>query len=203
MILERIDTPSGRFYKTPEGFLYPSVTTILSSIPNPELEKWKQSVGEEEAKRISKKATENGTRLHDFCENYLLGNNPKLDIFQKDSYGKLPKILDEIKPVALEKMLYSNKLRVAGTLDCLGKYQSKYHIIDWKTTSKLKFNGEFDTYWLQTSAYAMMVYEHTGIFVPDLMIVMQDLVSSETRIFKEKTKDWLPKFIEIRNSLKI
>ena len=201
MQLERIDTPSGRFYKTPEGFLYPSVTTILGTIPNPELQKWIDSIGKEEASKVSKRATTNGTRLHDFCENYLLGNNPQLDIFQKDSYGNLPKILDQITPIALEKMTYSNKLRAAGTLDCLGVYKGKYHIIDWKTTSKLKHDGEFDTYWLQVSAYAMMIYEHTGIFVNDLMIVMQDLVSSETRIFTAKTVDWLPKFIEIRNKL--
>jgi ATP-dependent exoDNAse (exonuclease V) beta subunit len=201
MKIERIDTPAGRFYKTPAGQLYPSVTTVLASIPNPALDEWRKAIGDEQAKKITERAANNGTRMHQFCEDYLSGKNPKLDMFDKDSYAGLTDVLDQVKPVALEKMLYSDKLRVAGTLDCLGKYQGQWHIIDWKTTSRLKHDGEFDSYWLQTSAYAAMIYEHLNLVVPNLMIVMQDLGASETRIFHAKTVDWLPKFKEIRDSL--
>lgn len=200
-MLQRIDTENGRFYRTPQGNLYPSVTTILSSIPNPELEAWKQAVGPDEVARVSKRATDNGTRMHLFCEEYLQGKNPQLDVFQKYSYSGLTKILDTVNPIALEKMLYSDRLRVAGTLDCFAKFQGELAIMDWKTTSKLKHNGEFDTYWLQTSAYAAMIYEHLGVLVPSLVIVMQDLVAGETQVFKERTQDWLPRFKMIRDSI--
>ena len=35
-----------RFYVTPDGNSYPSITTVLSSQNKPSLEKWKKDVGE-------------------------------------------------------------------------------------------------------------------------------------------------------------
>jgi genome maintenance exonuclease 1 len=199
-MIERIDTPSGRFYKTPEGFLYPSVTTVLSSIPNPGLDAWRNAVGEDEANRISKKATSRGTKLHSFCEDYLLKRNPKLDMFDKEAYKGLTKHLDLIEPIAIEEQLYSNKLRVAGTLDCLGKYDSELFVIDFKTTSSLKHDGEFDSYWLQTAAYSVMVYERLGLVVPNLLIIMQDLTAGECNVYRQKSNIWVPKFKSIRDA---
>jgi ATP-dependent exoDNAse (exonuclease V) beta subunit len=201
MKIERIDTEHGRFYKTPEG-IFPSVTTVLASLPNPELDAWKKSIGEENAKEISSKATKNGTRLHSFCEDYLNGKNPKLDIFDKESYKGLTKHLDLIQPIAIEEQLYSSKLRVAGTLDCVGKYSNELCIIDFKTTSKIKHDGEFDSYWLQTAAYSVMVFERMNLVVPNLLIIMQDLTAGECRVFKQKSSIWLPKFKQIRDAYK-
>lgn len=200
MNLKRIDTPKGRFYETPDGELYPSVTTILSSIPNPGLDKWRKSIGEAEANRVSLVATNKGTRLHTFCEDYLLNKNPKLDIFDKQSYTGLTDHLDQIEYISIEEMLYSDRLRVAGTLDCLGKYQGKMCVIDFKTTSALKHDGEFDNYWLQTAAYSMMVYERLGLVVPDLLIIMQNLQAGETYVYRQKSSIWLPKFKQIRDA---
>lgn len=203
--LTRIDTPSGRFYKTPEGLFLPSVTTVLATIPNPGLDAWREAVGEERATEIGRKAAARGTKLHQFCEDYLNELNPKLDAFDKFAYNGLVPELDRIEPIAIEEQSYSIKLRVAGTMDCLGYYttkdgQRKLCIIDFKTTSGLKHDGEFDSYWLQCSAYAAMVFEHRGLVVPDLLIIMQDCAAGENRIFHAKTKDWLPKFKELRQS---
>ena len=81
--LERIDSPSGRFYKTPEGLFLPSVTTILAQIPNPGLDAWRKAVGEEKATEIGRKAAARGTKLHQFSEDYLNQLDPKLDAFDK------------------------------------------------------------------------------------------------------------------------
>lgn len=200
MTLKRIDSPYGRFYETPNGSLYPSVTTVLASIPNPDLEQWRKSIGEEEANKVSKLASSRGTRMHTFCEDYLKGKSPKLDIFDRQSYKGLSDHLDQIEYIAIEEMLYSDQLRVAGTLDCLGKYQGKMCIIDFKSTSTLKHEGEFDSYWLQTAAYSMMVYERMGLVVPDLLILMQNLQAGETYVYRQKSSIWLPKFKQIRDA---
>ena len=42
-----------RFYVTPDDNAYPSITTILSLQDKPGLKKWREDVGEKEAKRIS------------------------------------------------------------------------------------------------------------------------------------------------------
>ena len=198
--IEQLNTPSGRFYKTPEGNLYPSVTTVLSVIPNLGLAEWKAAVGEEKAAEISRKATTRGTKLHAFCEDYLNGKAPKLDIFDKQSYSGLTTHLDKIEPILIEQGLWSDKLKTAGTIDCFGKYEGEHYIIDFKTTSGLKYDGEFDSYWLQCSAYAMMVYERLGIVVPNLLIIMQDLTAGECRVFKQKSAIWLPQFKQVRDA---
>ncbi len=199
--LERVELPHGRFYKTPCGFLYPSITTILSQIPNPELEQWKASIGEEKAKEISTKATTNGTKLHTYCEDYLTHKNPKLDFFDKQSYNGLSTVLDMVTPVMLESSAFSHKARVAGTFDCVGYYKDKLYVIDWKTTSKIKHDGQFDNYWLQTAAYSMMIYETYNILIPNLLIVMQNISDGETYVFTSTAQKWIPRFIKIRKSI--
>ena len=47
--IEQINGPNGRLYQTPEGFKYPSITTVLSCQPKEGLEKWRDRVGEDEA----------------------------------------------------------------------------------------------------------------------------------------------------------
>ena len=57
--------PEGRTYYTPDGN-YPSITTILGKTSNQIwLQKWREKVGEEEAARISKEATDRGTLIHE------------------------------------------------------------------------------------------------------------------------------------------
>jgi hypothetical protein len=74
--LERTDTPTGRKYQTPSGDLVSSVTTILSATQSEEskniLKQWRDRVGDQEADRITKNATDIGTLLHNQLENYLL-----------------------------------------------------------------------------------------------------------------------------------
>lgn len=51
----------------------PGVTTVISEmIPDPEIEKWKQDVGEEVAQRITEAAQHRGTAMHMFIENWLI-----------------------------------------------------------------------------------------------------------------------------------
>ena len=62
---------TGRTYYTPDG-AYPSITTILGkTADNTWLQRWIDRVGEEEAARVSKEATDRGTLVHDFAERYF------------------------------------------------------------------------------------------------------------------------------------
>lgn len=199
-MIERIDTPNGRFYRTPEGNVYPSVTTVLGSIPNTSLDAWKRSVGDAEAERVSKLASARGTRLHAFCEDYLTGKNPVLDIFDRQAYTGLTAQLDMLEPIAIEQFMYSDRMRVAGTPDCIGKYNGELCVIDFKTTSREKHDGEFDSYWLQTAAYSMMSYERLSLVVPNLLIIMQNLTSGECNVYQQASSIWLPRFKSIRDA---
>ena len=62
---------TGRTYMTPDGD-FPSMTTILGKTSDNQvwLQKWRERVGEEEADRISKEATDRGTLVHEYAEKY-------------------------------------------------------------------------------------------------------------------------------------
>ena len=123
--LDAETTDSGRTYSTPDGKSYPSVTTVLSILNEHIIQAWRDRVGEEEANRISGKASNRGTRVHSIVEKYL--NN-------EDTTKALPHIrqsLENLKPVlddhigtifGLEVPLYSNHLGVAGRCDCIAQY---------------------------------------------------------------------------------
>ena len=60
-----------RYYKTPEGKSYPSVTTVTGLMNRGWLKKWKDAVGEEKANRISGKAMARGSRYHYLQEDFI------------------------------------------------------------------------------------------------------------------------------------
>lgn len=199
--IEQINTDYGRFYRTIDG-VFPSVTTVLASKKAPELDAWRESVGAEVADKMARVAAATGTRLHKYCEDYLNGLSPKLDIFDSQTFKSIRHHLDLINPVFLEKALWSKELRVAGTIDCFGTYKKKLSIIDFKTARQEKFPGEFDSYWMQTAAYAKMIEERTGRSIDNLVIIMQNTSLATTSVFEQSTSDWLEKFRELRESFK-
>lgn len=197
-MIRQLNTEFGRYYVTPDG-IFPSVTTVLSSIPNPHLKAWQDKVGLEVANKVSKNACALGNRLHAYCEDYLNGQSPTLDVFDKQAFYGIDKHLKLITPYAVEKRFWSRKIKSAGTIDVVGKYDGRLSIIDFKTTSKDKFSGEFDNYWLQLASYCFMIFERTGTLVDQLVIIMQH-TSGETVIFKEHPDKWIREYVKVRSA---
>lgn len=199
-------TENGRFYTTPGGKKYPSVTTVLGAGSDKSwLDKWKARVGEEEAAKILAQAGRRGTAVHDLAEKYLL-NDPH---YKKGhmpvnvaSFNNLKPFLDEnIGLVAgLELPLYSDFLRVAGRSDCIAKWCGIWSIVDFKTSRKVKTEEDIIHYFAQESAYAYMFFERTGLPVPQIVTLMT-VDGSEPLVSVKRTKDYLPYFMEIRNKV--
>lgn len=200
-----------RFYKTPEGLLYPSVTTITSQHGKDKIIEWRKRVGEEEANRISTKASNRGTKVHKICENYLNNeedyartNPAHIHKTMPDTiamFKSLQPLLDEhVNNIhALEIPLYSHHLRVAGRVDCIAEYDGKLSIIDFKTSGKLKDESWIKGYFMQCSAYAVMYEERTGIPVSQIVIMIA--VDSEyPQVFIKKRNDYIKDFISYREA---
>ena len=200
-----------RFYKTPEGLLYPSVTTITSQHGKDKILEWRRRVGEEEANRISTKASNRGTKVHKICENYLNNeedyartNPAHIHKTMPDTiamFKSLQPLLDEhVNNIhALEIPLYSHHLKVAGRVDCIAEYDGKLSIIDFKTSSKLKEESWIKGYFMQCSAYAVMYEERTGIPVSQIVIMIA--VDSEyPQVFIKKRNDYIKDFISYREA---
>ena len=66
-----------RFYETPDGNLYPSITTVLSTRNKKGLFEWRKKVGDEVANYVARVSANRGTAVHHMCEDYL--NNYPID----------------------------------------------------------------------------------------------------------------------------
>lgn len=197
--LKRIDSPTGRVYETPSGEKYPSVTSVLSLHSQDGIAKWRAKVGDEEANKISSRASKRGTSIHSLCEQYIKEGKAVPDnIFDVEMFTALAPELDRIDNVhGLETQLFSHHLQVAGTVDCIGEYDGKLSIIDFKTSSKPKKKDWIEGYFMQTAAYAVMFEELTGIPINRLVIII-GVDDHGPQIFHEKRDNWIKTFIELR-----
>lgn len=192
-----------RFYVTPEGKKFPSVTTITSQYNKKEILEWRKRVGEEKANQISTKAAGRGTKVHKLCEDYL---NNNIDYAK----GHMPSnvvLFKTIKPIldeyvnnihAIEVPLYSNHLKVAGRVDCIAEFDGKLAVIDFKTANNLKDEEKIQNYFMQCAAYAIMYEERTGIPVPRIAVIIA-VENENPQVFVKKRNDFTDGFIMYRN----
>lgn len=158
-----------RHYKTPEGNVYPSVTTILSRLPNESLLEWQERVGEEEATRVSKVSSRRGTNLHQICERYLLNEESPMRGHMPDvrnMFVGIRKYIDRIGEIyAVEAQLYSDKYKFAGRCDVIAKFSDYPAIIDIKTTKSdlIYAKDKIKKYSMQLAAYSIAFEERTKI----------------------------------------
>jgi len=168
---------SGRTYVTPEGEKYPSITTALGYRDRWKWAKWRKNIGEEEAKRITRHATTRGTAVHNIAERYI---NNEEDFIRTPgdkmphvqySWNTLKEVIDDNvgKVYMQECPLYSDKLKVAGRVDCIAEFDGKLSIVDFKTAGRVKERSEISSYFMQECAYAIMFEERTGIAIDQLV----------------------------------
>ena len=190
----------GRVYNTPDGTQYPSITTVLSILNEEHIQKWRKRVGDAEANRISHKASTRGTAVHSLLEKYV-DNDPNFkDGFMPHvigSFQDVKTVLDQslTKVYAQEAPLYSEHLGVAVRVDCVGEWNGKPAIIDYKTSAKVKKKEWVTNYFLQCCAYAIMWEERTGQPITQLVILIA-VDGNEPQVFVEHRDNWDKKLIE-------
>ena len=153
-----------RHYSVNEENL-PSVTTILKATESEEkkakLAAWKERVGHKQAEIISREATTRGSSMHNYLEKFLLGKL-NMDLLGDNTREKM--MADQIIENGLRHKLneiwgceatlyYPGKY--AGSADCVGIYENKQTIIDFKNSTKPKKDEWIDDYYLQCAAYSL------------------------------------------------
>ena len=132
-----------RYYKVPtkeEVLRLVSITSVISHYKKDFFQKWRKRVGEEEADKITKRATSRGTDFHLLVEDHQYNRNlsdvqPIFEILFKIAKPTLNRI-NNIR--ALEGSLYSEFLGIAGTVDCIAEFDGELAIVDFKTSAKPK-----------------------------------------------------------------
>jgi ATP-dependent exoDNAse (exonuclease V) beta subunit len=202
--LERLDTPRGRFYVTPSGLHYPSVTTVLGALPKDSLKAWETAVGSKEAERVRRMAGNRGTRIHEYIEQYL-DNKPleKMSFIDASSFNGLKPILDKyVNNIVLQEAhLWSDHLELAGTVDCVGEFDGKISIIDFKTSANPKMEDDIEGYFLQATAYSIMYEERTGIPINRIAILIT-IDFDKPQIFVKNRSKYIDRLLEVRKLYK-
>jgi hypothetical protein len=163
---KQITLPDGRYYQR-NGEYYPSVTYVLSYYPKGKFfEDWLKKVGYS-ADYIVKKASEEGTQVHEMIEAYLNGEELKFLEHGRPMYApnvwqmflRFVEWWEEYNPtlIEVEVHLFSDELKVAGTCDLVCEIDGELWVIDFKTSNHLQ-----TTYDLQTAMYAKCFEECFG-----------------------------------------
>jgi hypothetical protein len=184
-----------RWYITPTGARYASVTSVLAYRAEKDggLQRWRDRVGPVEAERVMREACDHGTAVHSAVEAMLRGEAP---VFPDDRCrtafrGLLYELslIDRIH--ALETPMYSDGLRLAGRCDLIAEHAGLLSVIDFKTALRPKRREWIAGYVLQVSAYAEMYYGHTGHEVTRGVILITNPVTERAQRFVVDTREHL------------
>lgn len=195
-----INGPKGRFYVSPTtGQQYPSITTMLGAKEKPAIKEWRNMLGEDKARKEMQRCADRGTAVHEMIENYI-NNKPN------PTAGYAPEHIREFNQVRLklnkinnvyaqEIALYSDTLKIAGRVDCIGEYNGKLAIIDFKTSNGDKTTAMIDSYWKQTTFYALAFQEMYNIQIDDLVIIMSSERGIVPLVFTDRVENWIEPLI--------
>ena len=196
--VEPVNKDGVRFYKLPKtDKYYPSVPSITSFKNAKFFKEWRTKIGEDEANRITARATQRGTAFHSIAEDYINGeldldkyldNNPlSVRMFQsaKDTLNRINNIH------CLESFLYSHYLGLAGRVDCIAEFDGELAVIDFKTSTKEKKEEHIENYFVQETAYAAMFLERTGIEVKKIVTLIATEEGSIQIFQKHNLDDYL------------
>jgi hypothetical protein len=120
----------GNFYVI-NGKKYPRLSAIVEQIPNIALRNWKKRVGKDAAREISEESSTWGSKVHKITEHHDHQDCIKIDDMLNEIGGKnllIPLLTWDSwvgefvnKWIAIEKIVWSDELRVAGTVDRVGR----------------------------------------------------------------------------------
>ena len=209
--LKRTSVEGTRYYFNSNGDKYPSVTEVIGPLQFPKEKKldWinKRFGGDERrAQEYVNKAGFRGTKVHQIIELYLKNQSnyfEKHDQRHINMFNQLRPVLDQsvdnIK--CQEERLYSKELRVAGTVDCIAKFEENLSVIDFKTKNAPVKKEYVNWHFVQCAAYASMWEEWTKIPIEKLVVLITT-ESGNCQVFIEdkeitKTTDEWKVFIDV------
>ena len=172
-----------RFYEV-DGKNYPSVTTVLNIRKKEGLTQWRKNVGEGAANWEMARAARRGTATHNLIEQYLKGETPsERSVLPIGLFKLLKPYVDQINNIhLLEAIMYSNKLTIAGQVDCVAEYNGKLSVIE-------RQESWIDNYFLQCTAYAHMYEEIFGKPIEQIVILLAGEDGS-VACYKKNPKDY-------------
>lgn len=190
-----------RYYQTPMGKWYASVTTFLGHFSRDDIAKWRARVGEAEATRICTQAAARGEAVHKMAERYLLGVRDYTEGYMPcfvEKFLEIKPLLDKhvTKVYAVEAPMYSDILRLAGRCDVIAEWDGVPAILDFKTKDKHHDHGFYAHHFVQGAAYAVMVKERAKLDVNRVVLLMTFEKEVEALPLISTRDEHLPELVE-------
>ena len=189
-----------RIYETPNGDKYISIPSLLSNLSKASIQKWRERVGEDTARKITTQASRRGTSVHNICESYIKNEYGHLDgrmPNEVDLFSSIQPLLNRIDNIhVVEGSMWSDHLKLAGRTDLIGEFDNRLSVIDYKTSSKKKTWEMCNQYFMQGTFYAIAYEERTGIPVDTIVIIMA-VENEQPLLFIEKRDRWIEPLKEI------
>lgn len=215
---------------------YISVTTLIERFFPFDLKRYIERKAQEEDRTeedvfdeyvlMRDEAAAKGTELHEQIENFLKGSeydseSIEFKLFLEFYRNELE--ISDLKFYDAEKMIFSDKYNVAGTIDCLFKKLNteEYVILDWKRSKRLTIDGlpkkfgfgyalseishldnsSYYRYSLQQNIYKLIAENEYSMKVSSMwLIVLHDVFPT---YYKIKVPDLTREAKIILNSLKV
>lgn len=139
----KTDADGWRIYQCDKTPLF-SITTILgNTVANPKLASWYKKNSAKKIDEVMTTTADLGTRAHAAFEAILKNEVPEVTADIQPLVASFRKWKDDnnVKPLHLEKTVYSKKYGYAGTLDFVGYVNGELTIIDWKTSKNYKITN--------------------------------------------------------------
>ena len=208
----------GKRWYAYDNELYPSITTLLTETDTEgqrALTKWRTAIGHEAAQRVTTSAATNGTRWHNFCEQYVTG--VPLQKFSTLLHaptdlqyaGALTHVLNtHVRRVfASELRVMSTEYGIAGRMDIGAELMDgRYAIIDFKTGKKPKTGNRLTNYACQATFYADALTEQLSSGRIDTIVIVQLCPTtilwqeSAPSYWREELRSRIVQFADIVNS---
>lgn len=161
-------------------------------------------LGDDKADKEMKRAADRGTAVHTMIENYLNNSDVPTKGFAPEHVREFNQVrlkLNKINKIYTQEIaLYSDVLKIAGRVDCIGEYEGKLAVIDFKTSNGDKKNSMIEDYWLQTTFYALAFQEMYGIQIDDLVIIMSSEKGIVPLVFKDRVDNHIESLVERINT---
>ncbi len=198
--VNQVNVLDERFYTLDNETFYPSVTTVLNVYPKGfGYQDWIKQVGYN-ADIVMRQAAEQGTNVHNAIEAFLNGQELTWIVDGKENYTlkewkMITKFMefydryltpDGCEVLDIERTLFSNKMKLGGTLDLSCRIFGENWIIDHKTSNNLYITNE-----MQLAAYKEMYEENTDRKVDRYGILW--LNSSHRSVKEFQGKGWVLK----------
>ena len=188
-----------RHYIDENDNIYHSVTKVVGG--DKDFSEWHEKLsqqykcsleaGEAIGQYVMIQAGINGTKVHTMCEDYL-NNEPiaSQGLLATAHFENLKDRLDDfVNNIRYQEIqMFSESMGLAGTADVIGEWDGVLSVIDFKTTRKAKPEEWIESYFLQSTAYALMYEENTQQKIDQIVIVFTGEDGSQDVFIKDKAQ---------------